>query len=68
MSTLNSPTASKNSSRSKKLEGGRIRFAVYLPQEEADYIEQLANQLQLSQSSIIAKIYFQGKNIHLLED
>ena len=48
MSTLNSPTASKNSSRSKKLEGGRIRFAVYLPQEEADYIEQLANQLQLS--------------------
>lgn len=59
MSTSISPTTG---SRSKKLEGGRVRFVVYLPQQEAKNIEQLAEKTQLSQSSIIAKFYFQGKN------
>lgn len=52
-----------NTNRSQKLEGGRVRCVVYLPQEEAQNLQKLSEQSQLSQSSIIAKFYFQGKNV-----
>ncbi|WP_349929231.1 hypothetical protein ABJ384_05010 [Acinetobacter sp. A1-4-2] len=59
MSTSNSPF---NTTRSIKLDGGRVRCVVYLPKEEADHINTLAKKSQQSQSSVIAKFYFQGKN------
>lgn len=48
--------------RSKKITGGRVRFNVYLPKEEADEINKMVEQTDQSQSSIIAKFYMQGKS------
>ena len=48
--------------RSKKITGRRVRFNVYLPKEEADEINKMAEQTDQSQSSIIAKFYMQGKS------
>ena len=60
MNTTNSP---QSTSRSQKLNGGRERFAVYFPKEEADAIRKQVEKTGLSQSSIIANRYFQGKNL-----
>ena len=38
------------------------RSNVYLPKEEADEINKMAEQTDQSQSSIIAKFYMQGKS------
>lgn len=60
MSTPNSPVV--NGTRAKKIAGRRVRCVVYLPQEEAKYIDELAERNDQSQSSIIAQFYYQGKN------
>lgn len=59
---MSTSISSVNTTRSKKLNGGRVRCVVYLPQDEAKDIEQQAIKKQISQSSIIASMYFQGKN------
>ncbi|PWB14209.1 hypothetical protein DCO44_09865 [Acinetobacter sp. AM] len=61
---MGTETSPQNRPRSKKITGGRVRFNVYLPKEEADAINKLANQTQQSQSSIITKFYLLGKNIN----
>ena len=60
MNTRNSP---QSTSRSQKLNAGRERFAVYFPKEEAEAIRKQMQQTGLSQSSIIANYYFQGKEL-----
>lgn len=60
MSTETSPQ--NHRPRSKKITGGRVRFNVYLPKEEADEINKMVEQTDQSQSSIIAKFYMQGKS------
>lgn len=58
MSTSNSP---QNRPRAKKITGGRVRCIVYLPKEEVEAIDKIADQTDVSRSSIIAQAYFQGK-------
>ena len=60
MSTETSPQ--NHRPRSKKITGGRVRFNVYLPKDEADKVNKLAEQTDQSHSSIIAKFYMQGKS------
>ena len=59
MSTNNSPV---NPTRSEKLDGGRVRFVVYLSKEEAAQIEAERKKTGVSQSGIIARYYALGKN------
>lgn len=58
MSTSNSP---QNRPRSKKITGGRVQCIVYLPKDEVEAIDKVANQTDVSRSSIIAQTYFLGK-------
>jgi metal-responsive CopG/Arc/MetJ family transcriptional regulator len=58
MSTLNSP---QNRPRLKKTTGGRVRCIVYLPKDEVEAIDQIAQQTDVSRSSIIAQAYYLGK-------
>lgn len=60
MSTLNSP---QNRPRSKKITGGRVACSIYLPQEEVQEIDAIVDRTGMSRSSVIAKIYYQGKSI-----
>ena len=59
MSTNNSPV---NPTRSEKLDGGRVRFVVYLSKEEAAQIEAERKKTGVSQSGIISHYYALGKN------
>ncbi|WP_315075945.1 hypothetical protein [Acinetobacter guillouiae] len=65
MSTNNSPV---NPTRSEKLDGGRVRFVVYLPPGEAKQIDLERKKTGVSQSSIIARYYYKGKNNQQHED
>ncbi len=58
MSTEISPL---NRQRSKKIDGGRVSCIVYLPKEEVQQIDQISQSTGLSRSSVIARIYYQGK-------
>ncbi|KAA8734890.1 ribbon-helix-helix protein, CopG family [Acinetobacter qingfengensis] len=58
MSTEISPL---NRQRSKKIDGGRVSCIVYLPKEEVRQIDETAKSTGLSRSSVIARIYYQGK-------
>ncbi|AZP30595.1 MULTISPECIES: hypothetical protein [Acinetobacter calcoaceticus/baumannii complex] len=58
MSTETSPS---NRSRSKKISGGRVACIVYLPKEEVKEIDKEVDETDTSRSSVIARIYYQGK-------
>ena len=62
MSTSKSP---KFRHRLKKLDGGRAKINIQLPQEEVMEIDKYAEQRGVSRSSIIAQRYFLGKEAEL---